>query len=527
MKNKDKIIVFVFILFTIFTTFFLYGLSNFEYPLAGDGEDHWRIAQFIQKDESLLSYNNMFPQAPMFYPQGYHSLFVAISNLTGISLQQIFLFLPLILFLFFYCSLYIFTKQITKNSIIACLSGFLLFFYWQNNSRHLYNFIIYIFAMPETLNMFISLLIISLIFKFKDIKGGIYYLIAILVLASSFIHIMTSVVLFLFISLVFLFNLIKRNKKLVIKTLFLLFLLFLGWIIQFLPILLDNGFPDATRHILPTSIEDQSSTFSTILSSKINNVYSFFIIRPFDENVGSPLVYIFILSFILGLIIFLKDKMFNYTNLPYFILPFILIVNKLTFDIKVFNDLVYFLFVPVAYFLFAGIGLYYIWLNLNKIKGFILAALLIILVLVSLLILINDFSNKNTPILQTNKYVGISDESIAFLNNIPDNSTIVASSLTSKTLAVITSKQVLITANKHYGMYVWQTYDIPQRKKDIKQIYESCDFNETKELMEKYNQEIYIYVGKYEGLEYGICYNKFGASFNKKEFDRDSIYYLV
>ena len=121
LKNKEnKIVYVIFILFLIILAFYIIKISEFSYPLPGDGADHWHWGQAMQNDKSILSYNVLFPQVPQMYPQGYHTLFVVFSNLTNININKTFLLLPVILYLFYFCSLYFFTKFITMRLMQFC-----------------------------------------------------------------------------------------------------------------------------------------------------------------------------------------------------------------------------------------------------------------------------------------------------------------------------------------------------------------------------------------------------------------------
>lgn len=526
-KSETKITSLILLLFLIILSYLLITLNKFEYPLAGDGEDHWRLGEAIKDDQSLLSYNVLFPEAPQAYPQGYHTFFVVFSNITGILLQKIFLLLPVILYLFYYCTVYLFVKCITKNDVIASLSGFSIFLYWFHNNRYFYDISFFAFAMPETLNIFLSMVVISLLLRNRP---SFFYIPSILIFIVPFIHWSTSIGLFIFIGFMILFDLIKKDKHEVIKKTFLLFLLITGWSIQFIPIFINYGLPvsEISAHISP-NVEHNSEGFIKTVSAKLDGEWKFFTERYFNLEIDYPIIYLWILSVVLGLIFLFKEKTINYKLFPYFLLPATHVINKLTLDINILHNPTYFFFTPIAYLLFSGIGLYYLFFRLKNYRSLILAVLFILILIPSSFSIIYKMPIKpeNAPLaLQSKEHLEISDDAIDFLKDTHENSTIIACPVTSKTLAITTKRNLLHTYRAHYGMYVFQLYDISQRHEDIKKIYESCDINETKELINKYGDNIYIYVGRYDKAMYKICFEKFETYFIKKDFRKDIIYYL-
>ncbi len=532
LKNKEnKIVYAVLILFLIILAFYIIKFSEFKYPLPGDGFDHWNFGQAIQNDQSILSYNVLFSEAPLMYPQGYHVLFVVFSNLTNISTNKTFLLLPVILYLFYFCSLYFFTKFITKNRIIAAFSGLSIFLYWTYNPRYLFTISYFSYALPEFLNIFLFLIIYTALLK----NNKKWFIVAsILTFASSFVHRTTSIALFIFLGVMIFFEFFKKDKKRIISLFFLLFLLGMGWSIQFLPNMLEYGIPSgAVSGKLSPNISAGANKVSLIprLLDSLKQEYEFFTRgRYFHFGKGFSFTYIWILLIIMGITCLFKNKMITYPLLPYFSLPLLHIINKLSFNIKVIGSCAYFFFTPIAYFIFSGVGLYYLLFSMKRKKSILLCALLIIILLLSLFVIINNVPRKPEGVgvfaLQGNIHLGISDEAIEFLKETPSNSTILACPITSKTLAITTRRTVLHTYYGHYGLYVFQLYNISERHEDVRMIYESCDFNETERLMNKYGKNIYIYMGAYDQGKYNVCFDKFERYFKKEDFGKDKIFYL-
>jgi len=497
----------------------LVNFAKFEYPLIGDGEDHWKTAEKIQDEKSLLEKNVFFPKAPHMYPQGYPSYFVSISNITGMTLQETFILLPVIFYLFYFCSVYFLSKSITKNKIVAAISGLSIFLFWWQNPRYDYIFSRFSFAMPEYLNLFLGLLIISLLINGAIEKKRWFYTCCIIVLSISFIHRTTAIGLFGLIGLFIIFNIIKKRWKTLKKEIILLLTLILGLSIQFVPNLIDYGFPKG--YIEPQILSD----FSRV--SVMQQTQNFFTVDYFNFNIGVT-NYLFLMFLIIGLVCLFRKRLINFQNLPYFLLPVFYILNLLVFKINTLNYPIKYFFVPAVYFIFVGLGIYYTFVNINKRIRIVLSIIIILTFIMSVTYIISDIPEINGPskALQSKEMLGISDGAIVFFESIEENAVIIAKPVTSKTLGIITKKTVLFTYLGHYGMYVHQLYNISQRHEDVREIYESCDLNKTKMLIEKYGEEIYVYIGKREELNYDICYKKFETNFKSKEFENDTIYYL-
>lgn len=532
MQKEKQAVLLISVVFLIILAFMILRFTKFEYPLTGDGGNHWQIGEAIQQDKTLMSHNVLFPKAPQDYPQGYHLLFVASSNLSGISLQKIFIFMPVILYIFYFCSLYLFAKFVTKNRIIAALSGLSLFLYWTYNVRYHYTVSFFSYAMPEFLNSFLALIIFVSVLK-KDKKW--FCVASILTFLTSFIHRSTSVALFVFIGFIILFDLIKKDRKEIVKKVFLLLLLISGWSIQFMPMFLNYGLPvsSITAQFSPSETSKTPAPFFNSFYSKLKDEYNFFAMeRYFHFGNGFPFTYVWIILIITGLIFILKKRMINSYTLPYFLLPVLHIFATLIFNINLAKNPAYFFFTPIAYFLFSGIGIYYLFFGKKNLMTLIIGVILIILIIPSIFGIIyrvplpsSDFPGS-IRILQGNEHLGISDKAIDFIKNISLDSIVIASPVTSRSIAIITQRKVLHTAYAHYGMYVFDLYNISERHEDIRKIYELCDFNETIELMNKYGRSVYIYVGIYDQATYKICFEKFDKYFEKEDFDKDRIYYV-
>ena len=145
---------------------FLIVVNEAKYPLPGDALLHWRTSKEIMEKKSLDINNVIYPKAPFVGPKGYPLLNSEISSITGLSIDRIFILLPILLFIFYFLVIYLLANSFTHNKFISILSSFsfLLFFISFDGRSMIYD---YIFVKGSFPAAFLIFLFISIFLNYK------------------------------------------------------------------------------------------------------------------------------------------------------------------------------------------------------------------------------------------------------------------------------------------------------------------------------------------------------------------------
>jgi len=511
-----KIRVFLVIIFLLIIATGFISLSNYKYYLPGDSTYHYQQTNQIIKTKEITQNNAIIEGAPSFYPNGYYVLMSSFSLITGVNLIKVFLFVPLLFYLFYFSVIYLFAKRLTKNSTIGILSAFSILFFWAGYpSYRIFN---YLWATPRMLNPFMILLSITLLLLFnKRYNAPILLLIA----SIGLLHRSTSVVLFIFLVIFCLFSFIKKSKR--VLSIIAIITLIISWSIWLVPYSLNYSVPFDSFNVQALPKENKLSTEdeSNFIQNRFETAFNPFTNLFHLEDTHSILLIVWFLFSVLGLFLLFK-KFRNENILLYFIILFLIVlINSLFLDITLIKDIVRTLLVPFIYCLSFGISIYYLLLKrLTKIKitSFVIISFIVIT------ICFNTSANLYYERLDIPKYLKISPEAINYLQNTTENATIFADCWNSYVLSMLADRKVHVTQPGHIGPTFGINYS--KRVNEVKTVLESCNINKTKVILEE-NKPSYVYIGWLENAHYKICEEKFEKYFEIKDFGKDQIYYLT
>jgi len=513
-ESDKKLKVLVGICFLLVISVSFLSLSQYNYILPGDSVFHWKHTSEIQREKKIIYHNAFFPEAPLWYPYGYHVVFAVISNITDLNLNLIFLYTPLIFYMFYFSVIYFFVKRLTNNTLIGLLSAFSILFFWVGYPG--YRIFFYLWATPRMITPFIIILVMSLLFYFKKIS---WIIIALLSFTIGIFHRSTAIVFFIFL---FIYAGLKFLKKCSIKMpLIAIFFLFISASIWSMPYLINHGIPfsDLKGNMLPRTENINTETHELTLIENINKGINPFI-EPFLLKEKVPMLLAWFLFSIFGFFIFIRRYRGFEASLVFSLFLLLALINSFFLNIEIINDMMRYLLVPFLFCIFFGVGIYHILIeNQSNIKKVTMILLLLIMISSTLVVASNLYFER----LDSPKYLQISKDAINFLKNTPENSTIFADSMSSYYFAHLTGRKVYTSQEGHLGPLYGLNYSLRKINREI--IMTSCNINETREILNN-NYPAYVYIGWLENAKYDVCLEKFEKYFEVEDFVLDKVYYL-
>jgi hypothetical protein len=521
MKAKNKYLL-ILIAISFCWISFLIVVNQSKYPLAGDALLHWREAKEIMNKKSLDINNVIYPKAPFVGAPGFPLLNVEISAITGLSLGRVFILLPILLIVFYFLVIYLFSNAFTNNKLISVLSSlsFLFFFINFNKNSMIYD---YIFAKGAFLAAFLIFLFVIIFLNYKK-KQFVPLLLISLVIATLHRAVALCFLIFIFILILFLFfkSIRKSELKVSYSNQYSALIIFAMAVIIILSLMY---LPTLLKNI--TNLETKDSISGNLMPKvkggliDIKLLNDFFISPYFNLTQGSGILSL--LLFILGLFFLIKYcKIINHK----FLLISLIFVLLLGFflQIRIINQDYARILFPFYYSLAIGSWIFFI----NKLFKSRTNAAFALIFAIFFLFFFQGLSSFHFELFDLSKSWNISEGAMSFLSTTPENSLIVADQYTGYFLTTALSREIIATYPGHGGSYVDNFYNLMKRRTDIRDLYHSCDINETLKILKEYeaNRSIFIYSGYLEKAHYKTCESKFENYFEKIDFGSDKIYYL-